>query len=166
MDPNAGRKKITEEARMQESIKASLSSDLKAAGWSKQANKPAKDSKKEGKKDKKKEGKGGGAKVSRLCPEFNSNSGCSVTGDSCPKGFLASMHVGVAVNLGGFNWEKRDGSFLEKIGKNFEVEGNEIEFAVLGSTSAVWVTSSGLSSSVSSGSFFLGLFRESLSVVT
>ena len=36
-------------------------------------------------------------------------------------GFLASMHVGVAVNLGGFNWEKRDGSFLEKIGKNFEV---------------------------------------------
>ena len=71
---------------MQETIKASLMSDLKAAGWSKQVNKPAKESRKEGKKDKKKEGKGGDAKVSRLCPEFNSNSGCSVTGDSCPKG--------------------------------------------------------------------------------
>ena len=73
------------------------------------------------------------------------------------------MPVGVAVNLGGFNWGKMDGSFLEKTGKNFEVEGNEFVFAVLGSTSAVWVAGSGLSSSVSLGSFLLGLFREFLS---
>ena len=86
VDPYAGKRKITEEARIQESVKTSLLADLKAAGWTKQPNRPVKESRKEGKKDKKKDGKGGDAKVSRLCPDFNTASGCSVTGESCPKG--------------------------------------------------------------------------------
>ena len=77
-------------------------------------------------------------------------------------GFLTSLLVAVALNFGGFALKKMRG-FLEKIGKKFDVEGIEVKFAVLDSSSAVWVSGSGLSSSVSSGSFPLGLFRESLS---
>ena len=69
-------------------------------------------------------------------------------------GFLIFILEGFVVNFGGFNWEK--------LGINCVVE-IEVEVVLLGISSAVWGTGSGLSSLVSSGSFILGLFYESLS---
>ena len=56
--------------------------------------------------------------------------------------------------------------FRENMGKKVFVEGIEVEFDSLGTSLAVWITRSELSSSVSLGSVPLGLFRESLSAVS
>ena len=90
VDPYAGRKKLTEEARLSQSIKSDVLAQLKAAGWSKQGGqthkskehkvKPQDQKKKEGGKSK------GDLKVQSCCPDFNSPSGCTTVGDSCGKG--------------------------------------------------------------------------------
>jgi hypothetical protein len=81
---------LTEEARLSQTIKSDVLAQLKAAGWSKsgaQTSKPVKKKGESNESKKKDDGKSrGDKKVQTCCPDFNSSSGCSVTGDSCPKG--------------------------------------------------------------------------------
>lgn len=90
VDPYAGRKKLTEEARLSQSIKSDVMAQLKAAGWTKSGGKQGGGHKEKpkGQEQKKKDGgkSRGDKKVSTCCPDFNSAAGCPGTGDSCPKG--------------------------------------------------------------------------------
>ena len=87
VDPYAGRKKLTEEARLSQSIKSDVLAQLKAAGW-KQGNQSKRDQKPKNTEQKKKDGgkSKGDQKVATCCPDYNSPSGCSATGESCSKG--------------------------------------------------------------------------------
>ena len=76
-------------------------------------------------------------------------------------GSLTSLALGSAENFGGVALKNMRG-FRENMGKKFFVEGNEVEFVSLGTSLAVRITRSGLSSSVSLGSLPLGLFRGSI----
>ena len=85
VDPYAGKRKLTDEARMKQDIEASLTAKFK--NWNKQDG-PVRDRRQKNKnEDKKKRDKGsdGASKVSKLCKDFNSQSGCSSQGD-CAKG--------------------------------------------------------------------------------
>ena len=85
VDPYAGKRKLTDEARMKQDIEASLTAKFKS--WNK-ADGPVRERRQKVKnedKKKKKEGSDGASKVSKLCKDFNSQSGCSSQGD-CAKG--------------------------------------------------------------------------------
>ena len=75
-------------------------------------------------------------------------------------GSLTSLALGSAENFGGVALKNMRG-FRENMGKKVFVEG-KVEFGSLGTSLAVRITRSGLSSSVSLGSLPLGLFRGSI----
>ena len=94
VDPYAGRKKITEEARIREDVKRDLLHDLKQMGWKGPGGSGGSQTKKEKpKKEKKKKGEhSGDAKVAKLCAQHNSAAGCS--NSSCTKEHRCNKRAG------------------------------------------------------------------------
>ncbi len=94
VDPYAGRKKITEEARIREDVKRDLLHDLKQMGWKGPGGSGGSQTKKEKpKKEKKKKGEhSGDAKVAKLCAQHNSAAGCS--NGSCTKEHRCNKRAG------------------------------------------------------------------------
>lgn len=90
VDPYAGKKKITEEARLSQSIKSDVMAQLRAAGWTKPGNQSQKQKEQKAKPQEQKKKDGGKSrgdqKVAGCCPDYNTTGGCSVLGDSCTKG--------------------------------------------------------------------------------
>ena len=84
VDPYAGRKKITEEARIREDVKRDLLQDLKQLGWKAPGGGGVQSTAKKSKKEKKKKPEhSGDAKQAKLCQQFNTSAGC--TNNSCSK---------------------------------------------------------------------------------
>ena len=93
VDPYAGRKKITEEARIREDVKRDLLQDLKQLGWKAPGGGGTQSTSKKTKKEKKKKSEhSGDAKQAKLCQQFNTSAGC--TNSSCPKEHRCNKRAG------------------------------------------------------------------------